>query len=77
MSNASDDSLLDAHGDFFSKAAAFASGKPSDSNTPQPDMAIEVDPDYQPRPKTGTVPGFEDLDGDGNELVDDAILDND
>lgn len=77
MSNASDESLLDAHSDFFSKAAAFASGKYPDSNTAQPDMAIEMDPDYQPRPKTGTVPGFEDLDGDGNELVDDAILDND
>lgn len=73
MSNASDESLLDAHDDFFKKAAAFSGDKPAD----QSGVSIQMDPEYQPRPKTGTVPGFEDLDGDGNEIVDDAIIDND
>ena len=40
-------------------------------------MKIQKNPEYKPGEKPGSVKGFEDLDGDGNEIIDDAILDTD
>lgn len=79
------DSLLDDKDDFFAKAKRFAEGDYGNKGktTPPPaeeqtgDLEIRKNPDYQPKLKEGTVPGFEDTDGDGNELIDDAIIDDD
>ena len=38
-------------------------------------MQIKKDPDYKPKEKEGKVRGFEDQDGDGDEIIDDAIID--
>ncbi len=72
--------LLSEHEDFFERARRFAEG---DYQNEAPKggkgkMDIKKDPDYQgPEKKKGFVPGFEDLDGDGDEIIDDAILDLD
>jgi ElaB/YqjD/DUF883 family membrane-anchored ribosome-binding protein len=69
---------LDSKQDFFSKAERFAQGDhhafnekprviPSDGTAPEKPSDKPVNP----------LRGFEDLDGDGNELIDDAILDED
>lgn len=65
------DSLLDKHESFFDRAARFADG--DYSSKPE----IRRDPDYKPAGKQdGSVTGFFDNDGDGNELIDDAIIDD-
>lgn len=65
------DSLFDKHESFFDRAARFADG--DYSSKPE----IRRDPDYTPAPKSeGSVSGFFDNDGDGNELIDDAIIDD-
>ncbi len=83
------DSTLGGFDSFFEKAKRFsegdyydASGKsstpPAQEGTKNTNMEIMKDPDYLPAPKTeGKIPGFDDLDGDGNELIDDAIIDKD
>lgn len=70
--SAKDDSLLDTHDSFFDKARRFAEG---DYRGEGEDMRIEKDDQYIEKKKEGTVKGFEDRDGDGDEIVDDAILD--
>jgi len=76
-------SLLDDKDDFFAKAERFAQGdyhNQGGQKTPPPSDVPEIvtNPDpatLEPAKEiTGTVPGFEDLDSDGNELVDDAIV---
>ena len=37
-------------------------------------MKITKDPEYKKEEKEGTVYGFEDMDGDGDEIIDDAII---
>lgn len=71
------DSLLDDTDDFFARADRFASGDYHNKGAEREEGSMELgdDPDYQPRKKEGTVPGFEDLDGDGDEIIDDAIID--
>ena len=71
--------LLSEHDDFFEKARRFAEGdyQNEGKKTPSGKMDIQRDPDFKARDKTGTVPGFEDLDGDGDEIIDDAIIDDD
>lgn len=65
------DSLLGKHESFFDRAARFAEG--DYSSKPE----IRRDPDYTPAPKSeGSISGFVDNDGDGNELIDDAIIDD-
>ena len=72
------DSLKDAkaqglgtHDDFFEKARRFAEGDHHATSTkPQ----ISRDPEYKPTEKKGHTQGFEDNDGDGNDLIDDAII---
>ncbi|MCB0637169.1 MAG: hypothetical protein KDC54_11155, partial [Lewinella sp.] len=67
--------LLDDKDDFFAKADRFARG--DYHNKGGQDMQIEQDPDYQPRKNEGKAAGFEDHDGDGDEIIDDAIIDDD
>ena len=70
-------SLMDGHDDFFEKASKYADGdyhNQGTMDTQMGDVTIKKNPDYiQPEPK-GSVKGFEDLDGDGDELIDDAIV---
>ncbi len=65
------ESFLESHDSFFEKAKRFAEG----DYRSEGDMRVE--PDEQPprKKKEGKVKGFEDLDGDGDEIIDDAILD--
>lgn len=62
-------SELEKHESFFDKAKRFAEG---DYQSKKPKVSKD-----QPEPKTqsGKVKGFEDLDGDGDEIIDDAIID--
>ena len=63
---------------FFDKAGRFAEGDYTDEgSTSGEDLTIRRDPDYKPKENTGKVKGFDDLDGDGDEIIDDAILDDD
>ena len=59
---------------FFDRAARYADGDYHDKGGK--DMQIKKDPDYKPKEKEGKVRGFEDLDGDGDEIIDDAIIDD-
>lgn len=71
------DSLLGGTDSFFDRARRFAEGDYHNEGARTGDMKISKDPDFKPKPKKeGTVPGFEDLDGDGDELIDDAIIDD-
>jgi ElaB/YqjD/DUF883 family membrane-anchored ribosome-binding protein len=58
---------------FFDKAERYAEG--DYHNEGGKDMNIGQDPDYKPKENKGRVKGFEDRDGDGDEIIDDAILD--
>jgi len=69
-----DSPLLDGQDDFFEKASRFADGdyhmegkKPS---TPE----LTEDPTFTAEIKEGSTKGFEDMDGDGSDIVDDAIV---
>ena len=65
-------SLLDDKDDFFEKAKAFADGRPA----PPKGMRIEENKTDKPNKEDKRkVYGFEDLDGDGDEIIDDAIID--
>ena len=78
VENLEEDSKKDPLGgfdSFFSRAERFAEGDYQEEISPG--MKISQDPDYKPEAKEGTLKGFEDLDGDGDELIDDAILDLD
>lgn len=68
-------STLDGKDSFFEKARKFAEGK-GESKDPG-GMKIIIDDEAPKKPAKGKLPGFEDRDGDGNELIDDAIIDND
>lgn len=64
-------SLLDDKGGFFDKADRFARGD-------YHDVSISKDPNYRrPADKSGKVTGLDDRDGDGDSLIDDAVIDND
>ncbi|MDX1665781.1 MAG: hypothetical protein R3350_01055 [Saprospiraceae bacterium] len=60
-------------GSFFEKAKRFSEGNYGMEEEKK--TKLEKDPDYKPRKKEGSIPGFEDRDGDGDELIDDAIID--
>ena len=60
---------------FFDKASRYADG--DYHNEGEGHMKIQKDPDFKPESREGAVKGFEDLDGDGNEIIDDAIIDDD
>ena len=65
-----------ADDDFFAKAAAFADGDYDKVRDPfasdKPKIVGKIEPDKVV--DEGTVPGFEDMDGDGNEIIDDAQI---
>lgn len=65
-------SLLDDTDDFFAKAAAFADGDYEKASEGK--MTIEEAPSSTPVEDDRTTAGFTDLDGDGDEITDDAII---
>ena len=69
-------SLLDDKDDFFERAKRFADGDYHNSGKNEKTKNVEVtkDPNYQKPTSEGKAKGFEDMDGDGNELIDDAII---
>ena len=70
------DSTLSGTDSFFDRAERFAQGDYQNEGGKK--MRIQDDPDYQKEDKTGgTLHGFTDEDGDGDPLIDDAILDDD
>ena len=67
------DSMLDDKDDFFAKAEKYADG----DYTAFTEGQVSIDQSGQTKPKSDAkAAGFEDLDGDGNEIVDDAIIDS-
>jgi hypothetical protein len=69
-------STLSGTDSFFERAERFAQGDYHNEGGKK--MRIQDDPDYQKEDKTGgTLHGFTDEDGDGDPLIDDAILDDD
>jgi len=65
-------SLLEGTDDFFSKAAQFGDGDYNafdEGKTILQDERVEL-----PKAEVARAAGFTDLDGDGNEMIDDAIL---
>lgn len=63
---------LSKHDDFFDKAKRWADG---DSGAFSSEPRIKKDPDFQSS-KGNKTHGFEDGDNDGNDLIDDAIIDD-
>ena len=80
----SEGSTLGSFDSFFDKAKRFAEGDYHNTGGKKKDEASDdkleltnLPDDHKPKKKSGTVPGFEDLDGDGDEIIDDAIIDDD
>lgn len=69
------ESLLDGKDDFFARAERYAQGDYKNEGGKK--MTIGTNPDHVPPTPSGKAAGFEDLDGDGDELIDDAIIDED
>lgn len=67
-------SFLEGKDDFFSKAGKFADGDYDAVNEGK--VTLSTDENYTPE-KTNLIKaaGFEDLDNDGDEIIDDAIID--
>jgi len=65
------ESLLDDSRDFFEKADQFANGEYDAAQKGK--ITIEQKEPVE-KPAKGPVKGFEDLDGDGDEIIDDAII---
>jgi len=63
--------LLENKDDFFSKASQYADGH-YDAFSEGKISITQPKPDN--KPPTSKAAGFDDLDGDGNELIDDAII---
>ncbi len=74
-----DESFMDVHSDFFKKAEKWADkfDEEEERKKAKPgDIKITENPDAK-NPKDGDdkLHGFEDRDGDGDDLIDDAIFD--
>lgn len=67
-----DKSTLSGTDSFFDRADRFARG--DYHNEGGKDMRVQEDPDYRPRQKSNLIAGFDDTDGDGDSLIDDAII---
>lgn len=68
-------STLSGTDSFFERAERFAQGDYHNEGGKK--MRIQEDPDFEKEDKTsGTLHGFTDDDGDGDPLIDDAILDD-
>lgn len=71
-----DESLFDTHDSFFSKMEKYADkldGKVKEGEMEIKDISNQLDKSKDDGKK---IFGFDDLDGDGDELIDDAILDD-
>ncbi|RMF01399.1 MAG: hypothetical protein D6772_04840, partial [Bacteroidetes bacterium] len=68
------DSLLEDKDDFFARAERFAKG--DYHNEGGKAVSLSEDPTHEAKPKGGSVTGLEDGDGDGDALIDDAIIDD-
>ena len=66
------DSMLSGKDSFFEKAERFASNEPLEKEDP----VIKKGDKTQSNKTSNKAYGFDDMDGDGNEIVDDAILDD-
>lgn len=65
--------------DFFKKAEAFAAGRYNEVSDPfsnKPEVIGKKDPIKKTEEQSDPIPGFEDLDGDGNEIIDDALIES-
>lgn len=72
------ESELNKHGSFWDKAEKYADGNyDMREKKKEGEMTIQENPEYKPKSNEGTVKGFDDLDGDGDELIDDAIIEED
>ncbi len=77
------ESTLGGMGSFFEKAQRYAEGDYHNTGGQKPVeddpnvLELKPDPNYKKEKKEGKVPGMDDLDGDGDELIDDAIIDKD
>ena len=71
--NTGQSSLLDGKDDFFSKANQYADGDYGAFDDGKPKIVKNEDV-VEPLQKPGKAAGFEDLDGDGDEIIDDAIM---
>jgi hypothetical protein len=76
-------SEMDKHDSFWDKAEKFAEGdyhgtgkKNKEPEKKEGEITIQKDPDYKPKQIEGKLKGFEDADGDGDELIDDAIVED-
>ncbi|CAH1002143.1 hypothetical protein LEM8419_03060 [Neolewinella maritima] len=67
-----EDSTLSGTDSFFDRADRFAKG--DYHNEGGKDMRVQDDPDFEPRKKSDLIAGFMDNDGDGDSLIDDAII---
>ncbi len=74
-----DKDLLEDKDDFFKKAEAFADGRYEEVTDPfaKPKITRVEEVIEETESAADPLPGFEDLDGDGSEIVDDAIIDED
>jgi len=68
-----DESTLSGTDSFFDRADRFARG--DYHNEGGKDVRLQDDPDYRPKQKGNLIAGFDDADGDGDSLIDDAIID--
>ena len=69
------ESTLSGTGSFFERASRFADG--DYTNEGGKEMTIGRDPDATKQIKGGKIQGFDDADGDGDSLIDDAIIEED
>lgn len=65
-------SLLDEDDDFFNKASRYADGDYGAFSEGKIEISDKQSPPEKKNPAKAA--GYEDLDGDGNELIDDAII---
>ncbi len=69
-----DESLFDTHDSFFSKMEKYADKL--DGKVKEGELEIREVKKEKPKDDSSKLFGFEDLDGDGDELIDDAIIDD-
>lgn len=68
------ESVLDGTDSFFDRADRFAKGDYHDEGGKP--VRIQEDPDYTPEKKSDLIAGFLDSDGDGDSLIDDAVIED-
>lgn len=65
---------MDGFDDFFSKASRFADGDYHNKGAEKPEVSIDKTGKTDKPKTTGKLTNFTDNDGDGDELIDDAII---